>query len=51
MAVPRPRNGRGTPRIGTNPDYLVLKYASWIGVPLRLPTIVVEPSTVWISTW
>lgn len=32
-------------------SYLDLKYASCTGVPLMLPTIVVEPSTVLTRTW
>ena len=32
-------------------SYLVLKYASCTGVPLMLPTIVVEPSTVLTRIW
>ena len=32
-------------------SYLDLKYASCTGVPLMLPTIVVEPSTVLTKTW
>jgi hypothetical protein len=31
--------------------YLVLKYASTTGDPLRLPTIVVEPSIVCTTIW